>query len=255
MRPPDSPFVFPVRQSRVPWPTVPMFDKADAQGVRRMNEEWSDRSYKSAVNVCVHNHRPACRKLPSGLMRCRFSMPCPECQQTNAVQIRLQQNMTPRTVEVHSDVSEMCVDCGKDRDFFRYPTTKRDKRVIIWDVVRRIMPDLLFDADAVSVDHHVRQSIRNSVLTLIASGAQLDHILADEDSMVVESDPAGLIRTVFHASLPDLLESLQLALKGSAQALEGHFRGDRVDLVATRQLWTNVRADLSESRWCEIRGP
>ena len=244
MRPPDSPFVFPVRQSRVPWPTVPMFDKADAQGVRRMNEEWSDRSYKSAVNVCVHNHRPACRKLPSGLMRCRFSMPCPECQQTNAVQIRLQQNMTPRTVEVHSDVSEMCVDCGKDRDFFRYPTTKRDKRVIIWDVVRRIMPDLLFDADAVSVDHHVRQSIRNSVLTLIASGAQLDHILADEDSMVVESDPAGLIRTVFHASLPDLLESLQLALKGSAQALEGHFRGDRVDLVATRQLWTNVRADL-----------
>ena len=142
-RPPDSPFVFPVRQSRVPWPTVPMFDKADAQGVRRMNEEWSDRSYKSAVNVCVHNHRPACRKLPSGLMRCRFSMPCPECQQTNAVQIRLQQNMTPRTVEVHSDVSEMCVDCGKDRDFFRYPTTKRDKRVIIWDVVRRIMPDLL----------------------------------------------------------------------------------------------------------------
>ena len=244
MRPSHSPFVFPERQSRVPWPTVPMFDKADAQGVRRMNEEWSDRAYKAAVNVCVHNHRPSCRKLPSGLMRCRFSMPCPECQRTNAVQIRLQPNMTPRTVEVISDVSKISVDCGKDRDFFQYPTTKRDKRVIIWDVVRRIMPDLLSDADAVSDEHHLRETVRNSVLSLIVSGEELDRILGDDDdSMEIASD-STTIRTLFQSSLPELLQNLQLALNGSAEALAGHLRGDSVDLVATRELWTKVRADL-----------
>jgi hypothetical protein len=110
------------------------------------------------------------------------------------------------------------------------------------------MPDILIQADAVSVHHQLRESVCKSVLSLLASAELLDRRLSDEDSVVDESDPSGIIQTVFHSSLVNLVESLQVALTGSSTALTAQVRGDTdVDLVATRQLWLNVRADLIEN--------
>ncbi len=76
--------------------------------------------------------------------------------------------MIPRTIDV-LPVNAADRQCGPLRDYSRYPTGKRDKRIIIWDVVRQKGPELLCSLKAAAPEHQLRPALVQAITELVSS--------------------------------------------------------------------------------------
>lgn len=109
----------------------------------RQPDEFYEDVQKTVIGCNIHGHSQTCQAGKQGKKNCRMRRPQPIVSETSSCQIEpFQDGKGVRTYRILPGLTAQHIDFPSMRNISRIPIPLRDKRLIIWEYKRSLIPQL-----------------------------------------------------------------------------------------------------------------